>query len=40
MGFKIKEGELKSNDKRYKVRLVAKDFTQKEGINYTEIFQQ
>ena len=32
--YKIKE-DNETNSKRYKARLVAKDYTQKEGIDYT-----
>jgi Reverse transcriptase (RNA-dependent DNA polymerase) len=35
--FKIKN-DSEGNVKRYKVRLIANEFTQKEGIDFTEIF--
>lgn len=36
--FKVKEGLTSSEPVRFKARLVAKRFTQVEGINYNEIF--
>ena len=35
--YKTKRDSL-GNNERYKVRLIAKGFTQKEGINYTKTF--
>ena len=36
--FKLKEGIAGSESVRYKTRLVAKGFTQKEGIDFNEVF--
>lgn len=36
--YKIKEGVLGVLKTRYKTRLVAKDYTQREGIDYTKVF--
>ncbi|CAM8944373.1 unnamed protein product [Rhodiola kirilowii] len=36
--FTLKDGLTESNPPRYKAKLVAKGFMQKEGVDYTEIF--
>ena len=36
--YKLKEGTTAGEELRYTVRLMAKGFTQKEGVAYTEIF--
>ena len=34
----MKEGALPSEPRRYKVSLVAKGFTQKEDVDFTDVF--
>lgn len=36
--FKVKEGIEGVMSKRFKVRLVARGFTQKEGVNFNDVF--
>ena len=36
--FKMKEGLKADEPKRFKVRLVGKGYTQKEGVDFKEVF--
>lgn len=36
--YRVKEGTLGVKAQRYKARLIAKGFTQREGINFTKVF--